>query len=83
MALHLRGNTEAFMRAATPHKSSASIPSARTCIPSIPTKGATIRSALLPDYWLKGTDNGVMDEPPVKLAIRKGGDAFEWRDEHE
>ena len=35
------------------------------------------------DYWLKGIDNGVMDEPPVKLAIRKGADAFEWRDEHE
>ena len=24
-----------------------------------------------------------MDEPPVKLAIRKGGDAFEWRNEYE
>ena len=35
------------------------------------------------DYWLKGVDNGVMDEPPVKLAIRKGGDAFEWRSEQE
>ena len=35
------------------------------------------------DYWLKGIDNGVMDEPPVKLAIRKGGDAFAWRHERE
>jgi uncharacterized protein len=35
------------------------------------------------DYWLKGIDNGVMDEPPVKLAIRKGGDESEWRHEHE
>ena len=24
-----------------------------------------------------------MDEPPVKLAIRKGKDEIEWRDEHE
>ena len=31
------------------------------------------------DYWLKGIDNGVMDEPPVKLAIRKGKDEIEWR----
>ncbi len=31
------------------------------------------------DYWLKGIDNGVMDEPPVKLAIRKGRDEVEWR----
>ena len=35
------------------------------------------------DYWLKGIDNGVMDEPPVKLAIRKGKDEIEWRHEHE
>ena len=35
------------------------------------------------DYWLKGIDNGVMDEPPVKLAIRKGRDEIEWRHEHE
>src|SRR5262249_61396068 len=35
------------------------------------------------DYWLKGIDKGVMDEPPVKLAIRTGGDAVEWRFEHE
>jgi hypothetical protein len=26
------------------------------------------------DYWLKGIDNGVMTEPPVKLAIRKGAE---------
>ena len=24
------------------------------------------------DHWLKGTDNGIMDEPPIKLAIRNG-----------
>ena len=35
------------------------------------------------DYWLKGIDNGVMDEPPVKLAIRHGADKIEWRHEHE
>ena len=35
------------------------------------------------DHWLKGIDNGVMDEPPVKLAIRKGRDQIEWREEHE
>ena len=35
------------------------------------------------DHWLKGIDNGVMDEPPVKLAIRKGRDEIEWRHEHE
>ena len=26
------------------------------------------------DHWLKGIDTGIMDEPPVKLQIRTGGD---------
>src|SRR4029078_3946962 len=25
------------------------------------------------DYWLKGIDTGIMEEPPVKLEIRTGG----------
>jgi putative CocE/NonD family hydrolase len=32
------------------------------------------------DYWLKGIDNGIVDEPPLRLFIM-GID--EWRDEHE
>jgi len=28
------------------------------------------------DYWLKGIDNGIMDEPPVKIWVRG---AEEWR----
>jgi putative CocE/NonD family hydrolase len=35
------------------------------------------------DYWLKGKQNGIMDEPPVKLAIRHGADQIEWRTEQE
>jgi putative CocE/NonD family hydrolase len=33
------------------------------------------------DYWLKGLDNGVMDEPPVRIYVRDGGgyrDEAEW-----
>ena len=32
------------------------------------------------DYWLKGIDNGVVDEPPLRLFIMG---INEWRDEHE
>ncbi len=32
------------------------------------------------DYWLKGVDNGIMDEAPVKIFVM-GDDA--WRDEQE
>jgi uncharacterized protein len=36
------------------------------------------------DHWLKGIDNGVMDEPPVKLLVRKGGHGNSaWRNEKE
>jgi putative CocE/NonD family hydrolase len=32
------------------------------------------------DYWLKGIDNGIMDEPPIQVFVM--GENV-WRDEHE
>jgi uncharacterized protein len=81
MGLHLRGNTEAFMRAATPHKK-LRIHLGSHVHPFYTEDGRADQIRFF-DYWLKGIDNGVMAEPPVKLAIRKGGDAFEWRHEQE
>ena len=79
--LHLRGNTEAFMRAASPHKK-LRIHHGSHVHPFYTEEGKRDQLRFF-DYWLKGIDNGVMDEPPVKLAIRKGRDAIEWRHEHE
>ena len=81
MGLHLRGNTEAFMRAATPHKK-LRIHAGTHVHPFYTDEGRRDQLRFF-DYWLKGIDNGVMDEPPVKLAIRKGRDEIEWRHEHE
>jgi predicted acyl esterase len=81
MGLHLRGNTEAFMRAATPHKKLRI--HAGTHVHPFYTEEARQDQLRFLDCWLKGIDNGVMDEPPVKLAIRKGHDEIEWRHEHE
>jgi putative CocE/NonD family hydrolase len=81
MGLHLRGNTEAFMRAATPHKK-LRIHAGTHVHPFYTEEGRRDQLRFF-DYWLKGIDNGVMDEPPVKLAIRKGHDQIEWRFEHE
>ena len=81
MALHLRGNTEAFMRAASKHKKLRM--QAGTHVHPFYTEEGRHDQLRFFDYWLKGIDNGVMDEPPVKLAIRKGRDEIEWRDEHE
>jgi putative CocE/NonD family hydrolase len=79
--LHLRGNTEAFMRAASKHKK-LRIHTGSHVHPFYTEDGRRDQIRFF-DYWLKGIDNGVMDEPPVKLAIRKGRDEIEWRFEHE
>jgi len=80
-ALHLRGNTEAFMRAASRHKK-LRIHTGSHVHPFYTEEGRRDQLRFL-DCWLKGIDNGVMDEPPVRLAIRKGRDEIEWRDENE
>ncbi len=81
MALHLRGNTEAFMRAASKHKKLRI--HAGSHVHAFYTEEGRADQIRFFDYWLKGIDNGVMDEPPVKLAIRKGKDELEWRHEYE
>ena len=81
MALHLRGNTEAFMRSASKHKK-LRIHAGTHVHPFYTEEGRRDQLRFF-DYWLKGIDNGIMNEPPVKLAIRKGNDEVEWRDEHE
>lgn len=80
-ALHLRGNTEAYMRAASKHKK-LRIHNGSHVHPFYTEEGRRDQLRFF-DYWLKGIDNGVMDEPPVKLAIRKGRDEIEWRHEQE
>jgi predicted acyl esterase len=79
--LHLRGNTEAFTRAASTHKK-LRIHTGSHVHPFYTEDGRNDQLRFF-DFWLKGIDNGVMDEPPVKLAIRKGRDEIEWRNEQE
>lgn len=79
--LHLRGNTEAFMRSKSPHRR-LRIHNGSHVHPFYTDEGKRDQLRFL-DHWLKGVENGVMDEPPVKLAIRHGADRIEWRHEHE
>jgi predicted acyl esterase len=79
--LHLRGNTEAFMRAASKHKK-LRIHTGSHVHPFYREEARADQMRFF-DHWLKGVDNGVMSEPPVKLAIRKGRDEIEWRHERE
>ena len=82
MGLHLRGNTEGFTRAASLLKK-LRIHAGTHYHPFYSEDGRRDQLRFF-DYWLKGKRNGVMDEPPVKLLIRKGGkDNYQWRSERE
>ncbi len=79
--LHMRGNTEGFMRAASQHKK-LRMQTGSHVHPFYTEDGRRDQIRFF-DHWLKGIDNGIMTEPPVKLAIRRGRDQFEWRHENE
>jgi putative CocE/NonD family hydrolase len=82
-AMHLRGNTEGFMCAASKHKKLR----IHTGSHFHPFHAEEARMDQLRwfDYWLKDIDTGIMDEPPVKLEIRTGGGTkpYEFRYENE
>jgi putative CocE/NonD family hydrolase len=82
MGLHLRGNVEGYARAASRHKK-LRIHAGTHYHPFYSEEGRNDQLRFF-DYWLKGIDTGIMDEPPVKLLIRKGGHGnYAWRAEHE
>jgi putative CocE/NonD family hydrolase len=82
MGLHLRGNTEGYLRAASPHKKLRI--HAGTHYHSFYSAEGRGEQLRFLDHWLKGEDTGIMDEPPVKLLIRRGGHGnYKWRHESE
>jgi hypothetical protein len=82
MGLHLRGNTEGFLRAASTRKK-LRIHAGTHYHPFYSEEGRRDQLRFL-DHWLKGEDTGIMDEPPVKLLIRRGGHGnARWRFENE
>jgi predicted acyl esterase len=82
MGLHLRGNTEGFLRAGSKHKK-LRIHAGTHYHPFYSAEGREDQLRFF-DHWLKGFDTGVTREPPVKLLIRKGGHGnAEWRFENE
>ena len=82
MGLHLRGNTEAFVRAKSKHKK-LRIHSGTHYHPFYAEEARKDQLRFF-DHWLKGKDTGLMKEPPVKLLIRTGGGKnYQWRYENE
>lgn len=82
-SMHLRGNTEGYMCAASRHKK-LRIHTGTHFHPFHSEEGRMDQLRWL-DYWLKGLDTGIMDDPPVKLEIRTGGSTqpYAFRYEHE
>jgi len=79
MGLHLRGNSEAFMR--SPLRTKKLRLHAGTHIHPYHSDEGRRDQLRWFDYWLKGENNGVLREPPVKLEIRHGGGRSVWRTE--
>ena len=78
---HLRGNIEGFVHSASKYKKlQVHIGSHTEAFYSDEGKTEMLRWY---DYWLKGKDTGIMDEPPVKLCIRESVDKCSWRFENE
>jgi putative CocE/NonD family hydrolase len=82
-SMHLRGNTEGFMNAASKNKK-LRIHTGTHFHPFHSEEGRLDQLRWF-DHWLKGIDTGIMDEPPVKLEIRTGGSAkrYSFRFENE
>jgi predicted acyl esterase len=81
MGLHLRGATEGYMRAASKQKK-LRIHCGTHFHPFHSEDGRRDQLRFF-DHWLKDIDNGVMQEPPVKLAIRTGHGKYHFRHENE
>ena len=80
VGLHLRGNIEGYLRVASPHKW-LSVWVGSHYAPFYTEEARALQKRFF-DYWLKGEENGWLDQPPVQLAIRKGREVV-WRDEQE
>jgi len=79
--IHMRGNTEGFMRAASTDKWLRM--HTGTHIDPFYRLEARLDQMRYFDYWLKGIDNGLLNDPRVKLAIRTSASEEKWRCENE
>lgn len=82
-SMHLRGNTEGYMLAASKHKK-LRIHTGTHFHPFHSEEGRMDQLRWF-DYWLKGIDTGILEDPPIKLEIRTGGSpkpyAFRYENE--
>ncbi|MDX1382631.1 MAG: CocE/NonD family hydrolase [Thermoanaerobaculia bacterium] len=81
VGLHLRGNVYGWLGAASPEKM-LRLHVGDHVTPFYSVEGRALQKRFL-DRWLRDIDTGIDREPPIKLAIRTGGNAYVWRYEYE
>ncbi|WP_431910320.1 CocE/NonD family hydrolase [Amycolatopsis thermoflava] len=72
LGLHLRGNIEAYVGASSRHKWLRVI-TGDHILPFYEPEALRMQEKFF-GYWLKGEDTGWLDEPRVRLAIRRGAE---------
>jgi predicted acyl esterase len=77
VGLHLRGNTEGYMLAASQNRKLRI--HTGTHFHSFHSEEGRLDQLRFFDYWLKGIESGIMEEPPVKLQIRTGGGLKDYK----
>lgn len=75
--MHLRGVIQNYLGIDAPKKLMINRPTVLECPLPREFNEETVRWY---DYWLKGIDTGIMDEPPIKIFVCG---ANHWRFEHE
>lgn len=79
---HVRGAIESFMGAASTQKQLTVI-TGDFISGWMYTEAALAGHVAFFDYWLKGKQNRVMDEPRVRMMIRTGDGGWFWQNENE
>jgi predicted acyl esterase len=80
-ALHLRGNIEGYLGVSSEQRF-LQLHSGDHIAPFYSLEGRLLQLRFL-DQFLRDVDTGILREPRVRLAIRRGGDDYHWRYEHE
>jgi len=79
--LHLRGTVNAYVASTSPYKKLFLF--SGTHWTEFYNDVGTSRQLAFFDYWLKGIDNGIYNEPPIEMQVRTGPKAGDYFTRHE
>jgi predicted acyl esterase len=79
--IHIRGGSQVYREAASKDKK-LTVQAGDEIVRSWDKDTVALHQQFF-DYWLKGEDNGIMDEPPVRLEVRQPGGGWKTSFESE